>query len=440
MPTFTTIPLEVLRTWAETACARGTAAGVLARQTQRIRGLIRYAAGHCPYYRNLFAGLGLDPRAIESASDLSRLPILEKETAQAQAEIIASAQSRAGGATRASTGTTGRRFVFPVHPIEDAFEGYLWARGYLAHGLRPRRLQAKIALPQNIPRRPHAWQRLGLLRRTYLSTGEPPHAKVEWLQRTRPYSLVCWASVLNEICTALEHTDALIKVPLVFSTSDMLWPELRQRVEHRLGAKVVDVYGAVETGPIAWECPAGGGYHVHSDLVAVELVDEQGRPSARGRVVCTVLWRRAFPFIRYALGDLAEWSTTACSCGSPFPLLTRLHGREEDLVRLPDGTWISGDSLRESFCQARGIRQYQLIQTAPADFLLRVVAGPEFSAETERQIKADFRRQFQNALSIQVRKVEGIQPSPAVKFTPIVTLERLARIRAQGGDTDLFLS
>ena len=200
------------------------------------------------------------------------------------------------------------------------------------------------------------------------------------------------------------------------------WPRRRSRC--RLRAKVVDVYGAVETGPVAWECAVSGGYHVWSDLVLVEILDEKDRPAARGRVVCTVLWRRGFPLIRYALGDLAEWAQEPCACGSPLPLLRSLHGREADLVRLPDGQWISPVTLRVAAMGTPGIRQYQFVQETPERFLLRIVPGPDLLPEAETIIARKFGEQFGGELKLRIQRVPEIASTPGAKCIPVVTLER----------------
>jgi len=46
---------------------------------RRIRNIVAYAARTVPYYREMFAREGIDPRRIRSAADLDRLPVLNKE-------------------------------------------------------------------------------------------------------------------------------------------------------------------------------------------------------------------------------------------------------------------------------------------------------------------------------------------------------------------------
>jgi phenylacetate-CoA ligase len=252
----------------------------------------------------------------------------------------------------------------------------------------------------------------------------PPDAKLDWLRRTRPHALFAWAAVLDELSRRLEEQDGTLHVPLVFSTSTALYPPVRARVAARLQASVFDVYGAVETGPMAWDCPEGG-YHVRHDATIVELLDEAGRPAERGRVAVTPLWRRALPLIRADLGDLAEWDPAPCRCGVPGPRLRALHGRAMDLVRLgPDGAWVAPFRLLAPMYWLPGIRQFQMVQETPDRFTLHVVGGPDFDTAREGEAADYYRREFGDGLRVTLCRVDTVPQVPGGKPLVLVTLAR----------------
>ncbi len=396
--------------------APATADALARRRSHRLQGLLQYAGRFSPYYRELFEKLRLNPVDIQSEDQLPRLPVLEKQTAHERSgEILSTEIAPKTCLQRKTHGTTGTPFAVPTLPLEKWLDAVLWARCYMDAGLRPWQRQAKIALPFRIPLKPYLAQRLGLFRRYHLDATRPVAEKIRELKAERPAALVCWASTLEEITAELERTDDFLDIPRVFSTSSMLWPSVRERAAHRLKARVSDMYGSIETGPIAWECEKQRGFHVHSDQVIMELLDEAGRPAHKGRIVCTVLWRRAFPLIRYALGDMAEWDDAPCPCGRPYPLLRSLTGRATDLVEMPDGTRISSVALRAVLFDKPGIEQYQLVQETPTRFCLRVVAGTAFTAEVERALLGEFRRQFSGALELQIEKVQKLRGAPGAQ-------------------------
>jgi phenylacetate-CoA ligase len=73
--------------------------------------------------------------------------------------------------------------------------------------------------------------------------------------------------------------------------------------------------------------------------VLVEILDAQGRPCRPGeigRVVATPLHNVAMPLLRYELDDYAEVGQ-ACACGRGLPVIRRILGRRQNMLRLPDG-------------------------------------------------------------------------------------------------------
>lgn len=367
------------------------------------------------------------------------MPVLDKQTVRDHlAEMISSEVLPGKCVQRHTSGTSGMEFMLPELPLESLLTNALWGRIYMRAGFRPWHRQSKITILSRFGERRHFIQRLGLFRRNYIDSTISPAEKVELLKRQKPDALVCWATMLEEITKYLEDTNSHLDIPIVFSTANMLWPEVRRRAEQRLRTRVFDVYGAVETGPVAWECGQHQGFHVQSDQVMVELVDEQGNPGTKGRLVCTVLWRRALPLIRYDVGDAGEWSETPCPCGSPLPLLKCLSGRVTDLIRLPDGTHINSVTLRHAMIGKPGVEQYQLVQESPVSFRLRLVVGPDYSPAVEQSIHDEFNRQFSGSLFLRIVRVGRIRVPNGVKFTPMVTLTRVDELRSRGVDVRAY--
>jgi phenylacetate-CoA ligase len=88
------------------------------------------------------------------------------------------------------------------------------------------------------------------------------------------------------------------------------------------------MYSANETGYLALQCPLSGHYHVQSETVLVEVLDEVGRacrPGETGAVVVTPLQNFAMPLLRYSLGDFAEVGSP-CACGRHLPVLKEILG------------------------------------------------------------------------------------------------------------------
>ena len=101
--------------WRGRATLRELAA--LRRQTvpcadARLQELLIFANENLPYYRDLFARCGVDPRGDSPLAELARLPVLEKADIRANAEGMVWHEVPGGVIPHSSGGTTGDTLRF----------------------------------------------------------------------------------------------------------------------------------------------------------------------------------------------------------------------------------------------------------------------------------------------------------------------------------------
>jgi phenylacetate-CoA ligase len=110
---------------------------------------------------------------------------------------------------------------------------------------------------------------------------------------------------------------------LGFSTAEALSPKLRQSLQETFGIELFDHCGEAQIGPLAGECKAHDGMHLHAEDLFCEFLDpETGEPVAAGdtgELVATLLGPRGIPLVRYAPGDVFRLLAGACACGDPSP-------------------------------------------------------------------------------------------------------------------------
>jgi phenylacetate-CoA ligase len=177
------------------------------------------------------------------------------------------------------------------------------------------------------------------------------------------------------------------------STSVAMSPGLRQRLATRYNAPVIDWYSLVETGPIAYICPAGFGYHVLPPDLYVEVLRADGSPCGqgeRGEIAVTGGRNPFAPLLRYRTGDWGRIDFDICPCGDRMPRLLDLEGRMPLLIRAGDGTPVSTVDL------SRILREHPLLLhefTQRADRTCELVcrALPERTPDVSA-IEADLRR------------------------------------------------
>jgi phenylacetate-CoA ligase len=215
--------------------------------------------------------------------------------------------------------------------------------------------------------------------------------QAQWLERVNPHYLLTYPSNLKALLEIFEHSGTVLSnLRHIRTIGETLTSDIAEACRGVLGVPVVDLYSSQEVGYIAMQCPDGQCYHVQSENLLVEVLDESGNscgPGQVGQVVVTALHNFATPLIRYAIGDYAEVAEP-CSCGRGLPSLRRILGRRRNLLTLPTGErfWpIFGMATFRDISPA--IRQYQVIQTATNRLEVRLVTDVPLTTGIELQLR-----------------------------------------------------
>jgi phenylacetate-CoA ligase len=276
------------------------------------------------------------------------------------------------------------------------------------------------------------------MRELDLDSGTAPARVIDAWRDFAPDILQGYPSALRTLAHyCLETRRFLTPGPrLIFTDSELLLPDTRALLERAFGTAPLDVFGTLETDNIAFQCAAGSGYHVTTDCVVLEIV-AGGRPvpaGAQGEIVVTALFNRTAPFIRYNLKDIGRLSPDPCPCGRPFPLLSIVTGRSNELAVLRDGQCCTplGIFAKLNAC-AGSVRQYQLRQTDVGSFDFFFVPTAGFgAADTARIINA--LRATLGDSKIGLHAVDRIAPDPSGKgrlFVPLPDSGLVARRAAK---------
>jgi cysteine synthase A/phenylacetate-CoA ligase len=131
----------------------------------------------------------------------------------------------------------------------------------------------------------------------------PVERHVELLRKTKPDFLFTMPMILERIIDAggPGYTPRRIAV-----LGDLAGVEWRAAIAHRIGMDprhVLDLFGSIEAGAIAYWDEAVGAYLFHERIVP-ELVPVDGYSPDTGPLAITSLERTGFPVVRYASGDV----------------------------------------------------------------------------------------------------------------------------------------
>ncbi len=412
---------------------------LLGEQLRQLRIVLDHAAQTVPYYRELFAERGWTVPAELTPESFRNVPASARHAIANAGERLRSERLPAGhGRTRdvVTSGSTGQ----PVHMLStelaDFFGLALNLREYLWHGRDFSRKQGAIRWhPKDVARAPEGARFTNWGRGVHpfyesgpacvLNVATPLAQQVAWLERERPDYLISFPSNLEALARhCLEHRSELrfLEVRTVGETVSAVQRALYAQA---WGCKVVDMYTCEEAGYLALQCPIHDHYHVQSENVLLEIVDEAGRPCAPGRpgrVLITALHNFATPLVRYELGDYAAFGEP-CGCGRGLPTLARVYGRTRSRVVYPDGR--SEFPYLGEHGQVRDLtgvepRAFQFIQRSVEEIELRLVVEREFTAEETLKVARHFQETFGHPFRITITYWDEIPKSGRGKFEEFV--------------------
>jgi phenylacetate-CoA ligase len=162
-------------------------------------------------------------------------------------------------------------------------------------------------------------------------------------------------------------------IPFFFAVGEYLAPEVRLLAEETFGSRVISILTLAEAGMIAIQCPTSERFHIQSELVLAEILDEDGRPcetGEMGELVVTPFYNYAMPLIRYRTGDYVVQGGD-CSCGTSLPTIERFAGSKPHLFQYPDGARRLPAIDRVHISELIGHVNWQLVQTGPGQAELR---------------------------------------------------------------------
>jgi phenylacetate-coenzyme A ligase PaaK-like adenylate-forming protein len=378
---------------------------LLDHQLEQLGQLTAFAYDTVPYYRRVFDEQGLDPRAAWTPERWRQIPLLSRQDLQRHEEALISTQiPKTHGSTdkKVTSGSTGAS-VAVLHTKLDA---YFWSAITIRDHLWERRdFMGKLAVIRFFPARTMAdppfgqrqehwgrpWEsvfRTGPM--VVLAIRADPYDQLDWLLREQPDYLLTYPTNLEALADAMDGSGASLHgLQQLRTCSEAIDEGIRQRCREVFGVKVSDMYSTQEVGYVALQCPDHEHYHVQSENVLVEVLDDSGRPCEPGqvgRVVVTPLHNFATVLFRYDVGDYAEVGSP-CPCGRGLPVLKRVLGRVRNMVTYPNGkrAWVNFIAFK-SCRDTVPVRQTQIVQTSVHDMEVKLVTDQPLTPVQEHDL------------------------------------------------------
>src|SRR5262245_25508406 len=260
--------------------------------------------------------------------------------------------------------------------------------------------QARPSLSQRIKHGVHVRLQRRALFDAFVQFGNQERAAcVQMINRFRPHAIVGYTGQLVDIARYVRDNPGELrwKAKTLVNAAEGLQPGQRELLQQHLVDQVFLSYGCREFMSIGMECDRHVGYHLNTDNVRVEVVDENGRavpPGEEGRIVVTDFHNAATPFIRYEIGDIAVMASAdeRCACGLPFPFWKWLDGRLRDVVHTSNGP-VSALYVAYTMRQFDDwIEGYQVVQDSRDRVTVRLMTKTEFTPERLAPVEALLKR------------------------------------------------
>ena len=417
-------------------------------QDNALQKMVKYAYS-IPVYHEKYKKAGVHPDDIKTIEDIEKLPFITKDDLRENYpdRIIPQGFDTNHSFLLSTSGSTGK----PVFIYVDAFSAIksliAFVRSLKTYGGNWRKTKIMMVIDNTAGSIEHTvfgkstlpflskFMRLKNLK--YLDISEKPEKIIEELKEFRPKILGSDPNMLRKLAFLNNNSEKnQITIPCIVSGGAMLDDYTRTYVEQSFNADIFDIYGTTEGGPLAFQCLSDRSYHVHSDFVYLEFLDDNNKavpPETPGHLVVTKLYGRGTPIIRYrGIEDMVTPTTKKTKCTLTSQLIKQIDGRYTDLIVLPDKKLLSPltvtgipAKIMDEY-KTYKIKQFQIIQQKINEIEILIVideklrnTGPSVE-KIFKELKKRFSAQIGHGINIIIREVNEIQKDDRLDYVKVV--------------------
>ncbi len=238
----------------------------------------------------------------------------------------------------------------------------------------------------------------------------------------RKFAITGFTSMLDFVARRLEAE--AFSLPhgndcVAWNGGEMLFEQQADRFLRVFGTPLLNCYGGREFSAIAFQRNKDSSLSIVRPLLFVEILRFDGTPALpgeTGRVVVTSLVCRGTPFLRYDIGDLAEYLATDLD-ESGIRSISSLQGRSAGLLQLQNGKTINCLFWNHLFKEYGEIEQFQVASSGSA--LELRFKGKQMSHSRESELIRTIIR-LTGTVSLSVRWMSSIPLTRQGKLEQVV--------------------
>lgn len=394
----------------------------------RLQGVLSSAYQSVPYYRDLMQSLDYDPRQdYRGPEDLRRFPVTTKRVLRGREtkEFLHEEVDPAECHQDATSGSSGIPLKVYRNRYERALQMAAWLRVLFKNRYSPTDKVLSFTAPSRLNDGRSMLQRFGLLRREAVDYCLSAEEMTDRLLAYQPQLVYGNRAQLDLVAWELQKRGVRpAGLKALIGGAEVIHERNRQLYRESFGLELAEFYGSVEMGTMAYETPEHDGLRLSEDLIYFEFLDDRNRPvppGQPGRVVVTDLRSTTMPFIRYDQGDLAIIEERPHPLGHTERRLVEIIGRDEDFLKLPDGTKRAYQELYEIMHRYPEVRQFRFVEKRPAAFEVLLVMNPTAFECMRLALSEELQSSFSGKLNFEVFRVDHLGADANGKFKRVIS-------------------
>lgn len=370
------------------------------------------AARHVPYYKKLFAEIGFNPETdFRQLSDLEKIPVLTKDIIRKEYNNLINPKYSGIAVEYATSGSTGQPQKMLLTPYMVAMDKAMIFRhhSWSTNKSRPKifSLRSYVRPAEGAP----LFKYNAIENTYYFSAYDLNHENaafyIQQLIEINPDILRGYPSSISFLCDYLKKEDVakLTNLKGIYTSSETLNEEERNKIEALFGKILFNWYGMTEPAIIIKEGPGHNGMHMSLEYGYPELLDTD-TPTIK-KLITTSFYNSVMPFVRYDTGDLIEvFEEKKINGKIALPIVKTVLGRKDDFIVGLNGAKLPSINFYTLFREFSKIKAFQIVQYSTLEVLVLIRTSEQLSGEELAALKKGMELRIGAGITVSIEERE----------------------------------
>lgn len=405
-------------------------------QIEKIRGILKHSYENVLFYKYQFDEVNFDWNNFKYLDDLNRIPPLtRKDIQESNKLLIANNVDLKNISKKSSSGSTGKPIVF-YHDADTlgANRAAILFGKYLA-GVKPgdkwiniwgnpntvgkdwKKISAKVSMILANEKRFPAF---------LLKELDGLKNLLNIINTFSPDYIYGYTSAIYVLAKYLNSENLELKNQIkVLTTAETLHSYQKNEIEKHIGP-IFDQYGCREINGVACQTNYNDYYSIIEPRVYLEFGETVENETGIKKILLTDLYNRAFPLIRYEVGDIG---TSLNETDYPvselkFNKIKSIEGRIKDIITLPSGGSIVVPNIISPHLleEVKGIERYQIVYKKTGILEINLIVSRVFDYNSKDTILEYVKNYLPSDIIVEMVFNKEIIESKTGKFKLFVDL------------------